>query len=274
MHLSGQQKTAGRSPAVKVSVWRRGCHHSPLIVIHEFQHDDRQNSEEHSEEDELRPAAEDISPRHFISGFLHGLAAPDEDLVELAFFLDHPQRFLDLVAAVAQLEDRIPQRDGSEGVVIALRAQRHKSVFADREVGQLFGKACQCKGTAGKDELDDQHEGHDRHRRRRTVDDAGDEERGHVCGVGDQEQGDPDVHKEPLCDEPALREFDAGDPADRYGQQSLHHAEEHLVDQVRGNIRGYVHSRAMFALDDRSLAADDLDGIKETVPDADAAQRQ
>ena len=94
---------------------------SPLIVIHELQHDDRQNSEEHHEEGEMCPAAEDIGLRQLVGGFLHGFSALDKDLIELALLFNEPQGFLDLFTAVAQLEDRIPQRDGPQGVVVALR---------------------------------------------------------------------------------------------------------------------------------------------------------
>ena len=63
------------------------------------------------------------------------------------------------------------------------------------------------------------------------------------------------------------------DPVTYKGQQHrLRQAEERLIDHVRDDVRGDVHSGAVLPLDDAPLPAYDLYRVEAAVPDADAAQ--
>ena len=124
------------------------------------------------------------------------------------------------------------------------------------------------------DQLEDQHKGHDCHRRCRGVHDGGDEQRGYIRRVGDQEHGDPGIQKEPGRDKTFGRKFDPDDLAYRHCDHRLHGAEKTLIDQVGEYIGRNMHAGAVLTLDDRALPADRLDGIEESVPYTNAGQSE
>ena len=66
--------------------------------------------------------------------------------------------------------------------------------------------------------------------------DGGDEQGRDIRRISDQEYRDPDIEQEPGSDESLRGEFYADDLADRYCDQGLHGAQEHLIDQVRDHI--------------------------------------
>ena len=98
---------------------------SSAVVIDELKYDDREDREQDGEYSKMDPAAVDIGVGRCVFCNLHGLSA---------FYQDILKGLLDLFTAVAQFEDRIPQSYGLKRVVIALGAQRNKSVVADRDL--------------------------------------------------------------------------------------------------------------------------------------------
>ena len=124
----------------------------------------------------MSPAVVNILFRHLVGGLLHGLSAALQDLFKLPGLLDLPERFLELGTAVTDLEDGVPERHRFEGVVIALRAERDETVFADREIGQPGSGSVQGEGAAGEDQLEDQHKRHDGHSCSRIMHDTGDKQ--------------------------------------------------------------------------------------------------
>ena len=156
-------------------------------------------------------------------------------------------------------------------VVIGDRADRDGAPVADGQLlDELCGASVKREDDAGKHELHDEQERHDGHRRGRGAHDAGHHQRDEVSGIGDDPERQREVDQEVSCDNAADREADAVPDIDADGNQNLQEADQRLVQHVCHDIRTDMESRAVLPLDDRTLPADDLDGIEEAVPDADA----
>ena len=133
-------------------------------------------------------------------------------------------------------------------------------------------RPAQLKKAAGKDQLKNQQERHDRHGRGRGPDNTGDHQRHGIRRESDQQQGDSDIHDSPGCDDAGLGEMNARQTADQQRNQGLQKTEDQLVKHVGRDIGRHTHTGTMFLFNNLPLPADDLDRVKETVPYTDTRQ--
>ena len=167
-----------------------------------------------------------------------------------------------------------PGRYHGRFVVAALGGDGLDAVIGNGEIGQGLGPVGQGQQAAGKHQLENQHEGHHRHGPGGGVADAGNEQAHHIGGVGNEQQGNAQIHDHPGRDEARFREMNAHHFQHVQAQARLRGAQGELIDHVGRDVGGNMHTGTVFPLDDGTLAAYGLDGVEAAVPDAYAGERE
>ena len=137
---------------------------------------------------------------------------------------------------IAHTVQRFPGGHHGHFVIAALGGDGLDAVIGNGEICHGFGPIGQGQQAARKDQLEDQHKGHDGHGPGGGVAEGGDEQAHHVGSVGDEQHGNGDVNDHPGGHEAGHGELYAQHHHDVHAQARLPGAERKLINHVRHNI--------------------------------------
>ena len=249
---------------------------SAPVSVDKLQGDDGGEGKHHHHEQQHAPVVQDVFHGGGVLGQLVMLAAPLQEGVPIAMLLhidQHvPQRGIAEDIQILEAHDHIPDRNHGLLVIAPDAAEAVHAPVGNGQELDLVGKAGEGEEATGKHQLKDQQEGHGGHGRGGVAHDAGDHQRHHIGGVGNEQNADAHVQQAPGRHHPGGRDPHAGYGADDQGHHRLRKAEQQLIDHLRQDIGGHVQAGAVLVLDDLPLPADHLDGVEKAIPDTGADQ--